>query len=70
MGRSEQRMRKAINTNNAPVINILNAAAVADQLDRMANMAEATESQRIARRSRATAIRSKFGIVLKLEILN
>ena len=63
-------MKKVINTNNAPVINILNAAAVADKLDRMANMAEATESQRIARRSRATAIRSKFGIVLPLEILS
>jgi hypothetical protein len=69
-GRSKQRMKKVINTNNAPVINILNAAAVADQLDRMANMAEVTESQKIARRSRATAIRSKFGIEPKLEILN
>lgn len=59
-----------IRVNNAPAINLTNAAAVADQLDRMANMADATTSQRIARRSRAAAIRSKFGIILKLEILN
>jgi len=62
-------MKKVINMNNAPAINITNAAAVADQLDRMANMADATKSQRIARRSRAAAIRAKYGIVLTLEIL-
>ncbi len=63
-------MKGAIISNNVPAINLTNAAVVADQLDRMANELKATESQRIALRSRADAIRRKFNIVPILEILD